>query len=148
MVVSTRIARACVQTFRDLTRPSLLALIQICKQPSIGGAVPIHNDSTFLYTDPPSAVGLWFALEDCTSTNGCLSFLPGSHRRLKAANKGVPSFNDDSLGPIRGVNRRFVRADPDDPDQGTTFKTLGQEEEALWDEGEAKKEECSAGAFD
>ena len=57
----------------------------ICKQPRIGGkgarlvwrgiliqAVPIHNDSTFLYTDPPSAVGAWIALEECTAENGCL----------------------------------------------------------------------------
>ena len=39
-----------------------------------------HQDSTFLYTEPLSAVGLWFALEDCTATNGCLEFIPGSHR--------------------------------------------------------------------
>jgi ectoine hydroxylase-related dioxygenase (phytanoyl-CoA dioxygenase family) len=25
-----------------------------------------------LYTDPPSAVGAWIALEDCTPANGCL----------------------------------------------------------------------------
>lgn len=52
----------------------------ICKQPEIGGAVPPHQDSTFLYTNPPSAVGFWYALEDATLANGCLSFLPGSHK--------------------------------------------------------------------
>jgi phytanoyl-CoA hydroxylase len=52
----------------------------ITKQPSIGAPVFSHCDSTFLYTSPPSAVGLWFALERCTSSNGCLSFLPGSHK--------------------------------------------------------------------
>ncbi|KAK1828401.1 phytanoyl-CoA dioxygenase domain-containing protein 1 [Podospora conica] len=52
----------------------------ILKQPEIGGAVPPHQDSTFLYTDPPSAVGFWYALEDATVENGCLSFLAGSHR--------------------------------------------------------------------
>ena len=62
----------------------------ICKQPEIGGAVPPHQDSTFLYTDPPSAVGFWYALEDATVENGCLSFLPGSH-------KGAP------------IDKRFVR---------------------------------------
>jgi ectoine hydroxylase-related dioxygenase (phytanoyl-CoA dioxygenase family) len=34
--------------------------------------VPCHNDSTFLYTDPPSAVGFWIALEPCTAENGAL----------------------------------------------------------------------------
>jgi phytanoyl-CoA hydroxylase len=52
----------------------------ICKQPEIGGAVPPHQDSAFLYTDPPSAVGFWYALEDATKENGCLSFLRGSHK--------------------------------------------------------------------
>lgn len=52
----------------------------ICKQPEIGGAVPSHQDSTFLFTEAPSAVGFWYALEDATLENGCLSFLPGSHK--------------------------------------------------------------------
>ena len=64
--------------YRD---PRLLQSMVICKQPEIGGAVPPHQDSTFLYTDKPSAVGFWIALEDATKENGCLSFAPGSHRR-------------------------------------------------------------------
>jgi ectoine hydroxylase-related dioxygenase (phytanoyl-CoA dioxygenase family) len=75
----------------------------ICKQPEIGGAVPPHQDSTFLYTNPPSAVGFWYALEDATLENGCLSFLPGSHRwapvekRLvrKALDAGVEMADND-----------------------------------------------------
>jgi phytanoyl-CoA hydroxylase len=39
-----------------------------------------HQDSSFLYTDPVSAVGFWFALEDCNQDNGCMWFVPGSHR--------------------------------------------------------------------
>ena len=39
-----------------------------------------HQDSTFLSTDPPSVVGLWWALEDSTKQNGCLWALPGSHK--------------------------------------------------------------------
>lgn len=39
-----------------------------------------HQDSTFLYTEPLSATGFWFALEDCTNENGCLWFVPGSHK--------------------------------------------------------------------
>ena len=50
------------------------------QQPNIGGEVVPHQDSTFLYTDPPSVTGLWFALEDATVANGCLFTLPGSHK--------------------------------------------------------------------
>ncbi|KAJ1911340.1 hypothetical protein IWQ60_010184 [Tieghemiomyces parasiticus] len=43
-------------------------------------AVPPHQDSTFLFTRPLSAIGFWIALENCHETNGCLQFVPGSHK--------------------------------------------------------------------
>ena len=89
--------------FKD---PRCLQSMVICKQPEIGGAVPPHQDSTFLYTNPPSAVGFWYALEDATLENGCLSFLPGSHRwspvkqRLvrRALDAGTEMVDND--GPV------------------------------------------------
>jgi phytanoyl-CoA hydroxylase len=63
-----------------LARPLLLQSMYIFKQPRIGGEVGWHQDSTFLYTEPLSVVGLWFALEDATLENGCLWALPGGHR--------------------------------------------------------------------
>ena len=72
--------------FRD---PRVLQSMVICKQPEIGGAVPPHQDSTFLYTNPPSAVGFWIALEDATGENGCLSFKKGSHRRAPVKTRFV-----------------------------------------------------------
>lgn len=74
--------------FKD---PRVLQSMVICKQPEIGGRVPPHQDSVFLYTNPPSAVGFWYALEDCTVENGCLSFAPGSHRRAPIPNRFVRS---------------------------------------------------------
>ncbi|KAB8576222.1 hypothetical protein FH972_025750 [Carpinus fangiana] len=82
--------------FRD---PRILQSMVICKQPEIGGRVPPHQDSTFLYTDPPSAVGLWYALEDATLENGCLSFAPGSHKRAPVKQRFVRTGNNkDGLG--------------------------------------------------
>ncbi|MCJ1274005.1 hypothetical protein MMC21_001798 [Puttea exsequens] len=69
--------------------PQVLQSMVICKQPEIGGRVPPHQDSTFLYTDPPSAVGFWIALEDATKDNGCLSFAKGSHRRAPIKSRFV-----------------------------------------------------------
>ena len=51
------------------------------QQKKIGGEVALHQDSTFLYTDPPSVVGLWVALEDATKENGCLWHLPGKNQK-------------------------------------------------------------------
>ncbi|MEQ8356393.1 MAG: phytanoyl-CoA dioxygenase family protein [Kiloniellaceae bacterium] len=64
----------------ELADPRLLQSMYIFKQPRIGGEVGWHQDSTFLYTEPLSVVGLWFALEDATLENGCLWALPGGHR--------------------------------------------------------------------
>jgi phytanoyl-CoA hydroxylase len=57
----------------------LLQSMYIFKQPRIGGEVTAHQDHTFLWTDPPSATGLWFALEDATIDNGCMWARPGGH---------------------------------------------------------------------
>ncbi|PPJ51421.1 hypothetical protein CBER1_09342 [Cercospora berteroae] len=79
--VSINSANAAIARDLGFEDPRVLQSMVICKQPEIGGAVPPHQDSVFLYTNPPSAVGFWYALEDCTVENGCLSFAPGSHRR-------------------------------------------------------------------
>jgi phytanoyl-CoA hydroxylase len=60
--------------------PKLLQSMYIFKQPEIGGEVVCHQDSTFLYTEPETVVGFWFALEDATVDNGCLWAVPGGHR--------------------------------------------------------------------
>ncbi|KAI5857980.1 hypothetical protein BZA05DRAFT_111655 [Tricharina praecox] len=88
---SATLTRGNLAIARDLgfSDPRVLQSMVICKQPEIGGAVPSHQDSTFLYTNPPSAVGFWYALEDCTESNGCLSFAPGSHRRCEVKKRFV-----------------------------------------------------------
>ncbi|KAF9038286.1 phytanoyl-CoA dioxygenase [Hymenopellis radicata] len=93
--------KAVVRDLKVHHDPVALQSMVIMKQPYIGGQVGEHNDSTFLYTDPPSAVGFWIALEKCTAENGALSFLPGSHR----------------TSPI---TKRFVRL----PQGGTGFESL------------------------
>jgi phytanoyl-CoA hydroxylase len=79
----------------------------ICKQPEIGGAVPPHQDSTFLYTDPPSAVGFWYALEDATVENGCLSFLPGSHKKSEIGKRFVRKKEGDGTEFVDNEGARF-----------------------------------------
>ncbi|OZJ06355.1 hypothetical protein BZG36_00697 [Bifiguratus adelaidae] len=112
--------------FKD---PRLLQSMLIFKQPYIGGPVPIHQDSTFLYTEPLSATGFWFALEDCTTQNGCLYFLPKSHK-------------------THPVQRRFVRVEKQGPDMstvtGTTF--VGGDEYKVPEDAFVKAE-CKAGTL-
>ncbi|HEU0172921.1 MAG TPA: phytanoyl-CoA dioxygenase family protein [Blastocatellia bacterium] len=70
--------------------PLLLQSMYIFKQPGIGGEVTCHQDATFLYTEPLSVAGFWFALEDATQENGCMWVIPGGHKL--------------------GLKKRFVRA--------------------------------------
>jgi phytanoyl-CoA hydroxylase len=83
--------------YRD---PLLLQSMYIFKQPNIGGEVVCHQDATFLYTEPLSVMGLWFALEDATVENGCLYAIRGGHQL--------------------GLKKLFARAD----EGGTKFMTL------------------------
>jgi len=57
---------------RDLGmgKPRQLQSMYIFKNPFIGGDVACHQDATFLFTEPTSVAGLWFALEDATTENG------------------------------------------------------------------------------
>ncbi|KAK9256653.1 hypothetical protein V1507DRAFT_478260 [Lipomyces tetrasporus] len=71
--------------FKD---PLVLQSMIICKQPEIGGKVPSHQDSVFLYTDW-RAIGFWYALEDCTAENGALSFVAGSHKWANVAKRMI-----------------------------------------------------------
>lgn len=78
-----------------LINPVLLQSMYIFKQAGIGGEVTPHQDATFLYTQPLGRVtGVWIALEDATLENGCLWFIPASHkdgltRRMVRTPKGT-----------------------------------------------------------
>ena len=76
----------------------------------VGGEVGAHQDGAFLYTEPQSVIGFWWALDDCTKQNGCLWVVPGSHKL--------------------GVHRRFLRVDPHDASKGVEFSP---KEPVLWD---------------
>lgn len=80
--------------------PLLLQSMYIFKQPNIGGEVVCHQDATFLYTEPSSVTGFWFAIEDATRENGCMWAIPGGHKF--------------------GLKKRFVRA----AEGGTKFELL------------------------
>lgn len=78
-----------------------------------------HQDSTFLYTDPPSCIGLWLALEDATRSNGCLWGLKGVHKQ--------------------GPARRFMRL----PEGGVGFDRPAPQ----YDLSQFEPIECAAGTL-
>lgn len=98
-------------------KPQLVQSMFIFKQPRFGDEVPPHQDASFLYTEPNSVIGLWFALEDATVENGCLWVLPGGHR-----------------GPLKN---RFERSE-----QGFSFK---HEQRVNWPKSEYRPLEVKKG---
>lgn len=92
-------------------RPVVVQSMYIFKQPGIGGEVVPHQDNSFLITEPASCTGLWLALEDATTTNGCLWAIPGSHknglvRKFVRDDEGVhfdrpsPEYDNKEFVPI------------------------------------------------
>lgn len=98
--------------------PLLLQSMYIFKPPRIGGEVYCHQDSTFLYTEPESCTGFWYALEDATIENGCMHFIPGGHK-----------------GPLKELHQRAT-------DGKMTFKTL---DATPWPDGATVPAEAQAG---
>ncbi|KAL8794976.1 MAG: hypothetical protein Q9195_002558 [Heterodermia aff. obscurata] len=72
----------------------------IAKLAGIGGQIVPHQDGCVSFTNPPSGLTFWYALEDATLENGCLYVAPGSHlttpltQRLVAGDDGIPVFKD------------------------------------------------------
>jgi len=87
------------QAVRDIgfQDPAIIQSMYIFKPPHIGGEVVCHQDSAYIYTEPESCVGFWFALEDATIENGCMYFIPGGHK-----------------SPLRKRNHRFADGSIDD----------------------------------
>ena len=99
---------AGVATDIGLTDALALQSMYIFKQPLIGGEVGCHQDATFLYTDPITVTGFWFAIEDATLENGCMWAAPGGHRTAlrKLFKRAGEAVHDDSAGTL------FAELDP------------------------------------
>ena len=52
------------------------------KPPKVGSEVPWHQDSAYWPDVDPGLLSCWVALDDVTIANGCVRFIPGSHKRV------------------------------------------------------------------
>jgi phytanoyl-CoA hydroxylase len=75
-----------------LGNPLRLYSSQLFAKPGSGGsAVPLHQDMPYWPFEPSEMVSAWIALDDSTLENGCVLFLPGSHKlgMLRHVKSGV-----------------------------------------------------------
>lgn len=105
----------CMPSFRTLThsshhrsiaksldcgKPRVTQSQLIAKLAGVGGPIVPHQDGCISFTKPTSGLTFWYALEDATVENGCLSVAPGSHlteplsQRLTKGDIGLPKFED------------------------------------------------------
>jgi phytanoyl-CoA hydroxylase len=69
------------------------------KPPRIGKFTPPHQDGYYFMLEPNEAVTLWLALDPVDESNGCVRYLPGSHR------KGLrPHARTHVLGFSQGIS--------------------------------------------
>ncbi len=76
----------------------------VFKEPETPREFPWHQDDGYTPVSPSPYLTLWLALNDSTPENGCISVLPGGHKR------GLLPHRDTPLG--------LSCHSPDDPDQG------------------------------
>ena len=92
---------AILDVVHSLLGPNLKIYVDqtLCKPPRVGSAKPPHQDSAYWTSiDPPNLVICWMALDDATEENGCMRFIPGSHKLGVIEHKHLEDFRvEDEL---------------------------------------------------
>ena len=69
-----------------------------CKPAFHGGEKPWHQDHAYWPVDPQNMVSCWAALDDATTQNGCMRFIPGSHKGEIIQHKQIRDWQvEDSI---------------------------------------------------
>lgn len=79
----------------------------LIKQPW-GNPTAWHVDTPFWSFTHREALSIWIALEDVTVENGCLHFMPGSHRDTKFIEPGISA----NMGDIFREYPKYASVDP------------------------------------
>jgi phytanoyl-CoA dioxygenase PhyH len=121
------------EIFKVLIEPTLLDLVEqiigpdiivwgssvFAKPPGVGKAVQWHQEGHYWPMRPLIATSTWIAIDDSSKDNGCLRFVPGSHRH------GLYRHNDEHRA--NGLLQRSID-DPafDDASAGDIVVSAGQ----------------------
>ena len=64
-------------------------------KPPFGNATAWHLDNPYWSFYSPDALSIWVALDDATLQNGCLYYLPGTHKTARYENVGIGTNQRD-----------------------------------------------------
>jgi phytanoyl-CoA hydroxylase len=88
------------------------------KPPGANNRTPPHQDNFYFQLKPPNVVTLWMALDAVDGENGCLRYVPGSHREgLRAHGPSqVPIFTHSitDYGPADQAREVEIHLQPGD----------------------------------
>ncbi|MES2464259.1 MAG: phytanoyl-CoA dioxygenase family protein [Armatimonadota bacterium] len=90
----------------------------VFKAPEGEKQFPWHQDDGYTPVTPSPYLTLWLALNDATPQNGCISVMPGSHK------KGLLPHRNSDIG--------LVCHDADDPDQGVLVPVKAGSMAVFW----------------
>lgn len=88
------------------------------KPPRVGDCTPAHQDGYYFHLNPCEALTLWLAVDRVDEENGCVRYVPGSHRagmrpHRKTATLGFSQGIAD-YGPGDEAREKVMRAEPGD----------------------------------
>lgn len=86
-----------LDAFEDLIGPDIVAYhwTSWIKEANSPAFVSWHQDSTYWGLDPDDVITAWVAFTDATPENGCMQFIPGSHKIDQLPH--VDTFHRDNL---------------------------------------------------
>ena len=82
------------------------AMQWMSKPPRIGQATPPHQDGLYFMLEPNEALTMWLAIDAADEENGCIRYIPGSHRRglrphrrsgVIGFSQGITGFGDEDF---------------------------------------------------
>lgn len=77
-------------------------------KPPFGNPTGWHLDNPYWSFTSPDSISLWVALDDATESNGCLYYLPGTHRTARNENAGIGT----NIAALFKVYPEWRRIDP------------------------------------
>jgi len=79
----------------------------LIKPPKDGAETPWHQDFPYWPMNEPGALSCWLALDDVSEKNGCLSFVPETHKLGPL--KPISLTRSKSIFKQAGLNKRTVK---------------------------------------
>lgn len=77
------------------------------KPPQNSAPTPPHQDGAYFLLTPPEALTIWIALEYVDEENGCVRYIPGSHRNPEEEEEKYKKKNNDNENNVPNI--RYYR---------------------------------------